>query len=156
VPIFKQVRIRDRVAQTVMSESAFNDATGAIGTFAVLGVALGTGAFSPALALLDLAQQAGIGIVAGAVLRYCAALLIAHERWAFLAQYAPVVTLRAVIGAYLGADGLQASGFMAVFVFGIVVGNRDALGLRMGPGEARRLDEYVATTAFLMRMFIFI
>src|SRR5262249_17804650 len=26
----------------------------------------------------------------------------------------------------------------------------------MGPGEARRLDEYVATTAFLMRMFIFI
>src|SRR5215831_19786442 len=28
VPIFRQVRIRDRVAQTVMSESAFNDATG--------------------------------------------------------------------------------------------------------------------------------
>ncbi len=29
VPIFRQVRIRDRVAQTVMSESAFNDADGA-------------------------------------------------------------------------------------------------------------------------------
>ncbi|MGH6766913.1 MAG: cation:proton antiporter, partial [Bradyrhizobium sp.] len=28
VPIFRQVRIRDRVAQTVMSESAFNDAMG--------------------------------------------------------------------------------------------------------------------------------
>ena len=33
VPIFRQVRIRDRVAQTVMSESAFNDAMGAIVTF---------------------------------------------------------------------------------------------------------------------------
>ena len=29
VPIFQQVNIRDRVAQTVVSESAFNDATGA-------------------------------------------------------------------------------------------------------------------------------
>jgi len=36
VPIFRQIRIRDRVAQTVMSESAFNDAMGAIVTFAVL------------------------------------------------------------------------------------------------------------------------
>src|ERR1022692_3908498 len=33
VPIFRQVHIRDRVAQTVMSESALNDATGAIVTF---------------------------------------------------------------------------------------------------------------------------
>jgi potassium/hydrogen antiporter len=156
VPIFRQVRIKERVAQTVMSESAFNDATGAIGTFAVLGLALGTAAFSPARALLDLAQQAGIGIVAGAVLGYCAALLIAHERWAFLAEYAPAVTLMAVIGAYLGADGLQASGFMAVFVFGIVVGNKDAFGFRMSGAEAQKLDEYVATTAFLMRMFIFV
>ena len=43
VPVFRQVKIRERVAQTVMSESAFNDATGAIATFAVLGVALGKG-----------------------------------------------------------------------------------------------------------------
>src|SRR4029453_448849 len=38
VPIFQQVKIRDRVAQTVVSESAFNDATGAITTFGVLAV----------------------------------------------------------------------------------------------------------------------
>src|SRR6516165_10402687 len=46
VPIFRQVRVRDRVAQTVMSESAFNDAMGAIVTLAVLAVARGTGEFS--------------------------------------------------------------------------------------------------------------
>ena len=45
VPIFRQVHIRDRVAQTVMSELAFNDAMGAILTFAVLGVAMGTSEF---------------------------------------------------------------------------------------------------------------
>jgi chorismate synthase len=37
---------RDRVAQTVISESAFNDAMGAIVTFGVLAVAMGTGEFS--------------------------------------------------------------------------------------------------------------
>jgi cell volume regulation protein A len=156
VPIFRQVHVRDRVAQTVMSESAFNDAMGAILTFAILAVAMGTGEFSPASSLLDLVRQSVIGIIAGAVLGYLAALLIAHERWAFLAEYAPVVTLVAVIGAYFAADGMQASGFMAVFVFGIVLGNKEAFGFKMTAGEAQKLDEYVITTAFIMRLFIFI
>src|SRR5437016_1285630 len=131
VPIFRQVKIRDRVAQTVMSESAFNDATGAILTFAVLAVAMGTGEFSLAGSLLDLIKEAVFGIVSGLVLGYLAALLIAHERWAFLLEYAPVVTLMAVIGAYFAADGLHASGFMAVFVFGMVIGNKDDFGFKM-------------------------
>jgi potassium/hydrogen antiporter len=156
VPIFRQVRIRDRVAQTVMSESAFNDAMGAIVTFGVLTVAMGKGEFSLTSSLLDLLKQAALGIVAGAALGYLAAMLIAHERLAFLAEYAPVVTLMAVIGAYFAADGLHASGFMAVFVFGIVLGNKEAFGFRMEPGEAQKLDEYVMTTAFIMRLFIFI
>jgi len=156
VPIFRQVNIRDRVAQTVMSESAFNDATGAIVTVGVLTVAMGTGEFSIAASLFDLLKQAVVGIVAGAVLGYLAALLIGHARWAFLAEYAPVVTLVAVIGAYFAADGLQASGFMAVFVFGIVIGNKDSFGFKMAPAEAQKLDEFVMTTAFIMRLFIFL
>ena len=71
------------------------------------------------------------------MLGYLAALLIAHERWAFLAEYAPVVTLVAVIGAYFAADGLQASGFMAVFVFGIVIGNKDSFGFKMAPARRK-------------------
>jgi cell volume regulation protein A len=156
VPIFRQVKIRERVAQTVVSESAFNDATGAIITFSVLAVAMGTGQFSLTSSLLDLIKQSLIGIAAGAALGYLAAVLIAHERWSFLAEYAPVVTLAAVIAAYFAADGLQASGFMAVFVFGIMLGNRESFGFKMRPGEAQKLEDYVATTAFIMRLFIFI
>jgi len=156
VPVFRQVKIKDRVAQTVMSESAFNDATGAIATFAVLGVALGKGEFSVPAALLDLAKQSGFGLIVGATLGYLAALFIAHEKLGFLEEYAPVVTLMAVAGAYLAADGLQASGFMAVFVFGIVIGNKDRFGFQMEPGEQQRLGDFVLTTALIMRMFIFI
>ena len=156
VPIFRHVKIRDRVAQTVMSESAFNDATGAILTVGILAVAMGTGEFSIAASLFDLLKQSVVGIIAGVALGFCAAVLIAHERWAFLAGYAPVVTLVAVIGAYFAADGLQASGFMAVFVFGIMIGNRDAFGCKMSLADAEKLHEFVVTTAFIMRLFIFL
>lgn len=67
-----------------------------------------------------------------------------------------MVTLAAVIAAYFAADGLQASGFMAVFVFGVMLGNKESLGFKMEPGEAQKLDDYVATTAFIARLFIFI
>jgi cell volume regulation protein A len=156
VPVFRQVRIRERVAQTVMSESALNDATGAILTFGVLAVAMGRGEFSLGASLAELARQASFGLLVGAALGYLAALFIAHERLAFLVEYAPLVTLMAVIAAYLGADDLQASGFMAVFTFGLVLGNKDAFGFKMGAREQERLDEFVATTALIMRMFIFI
>lgn len=155
VPIFRQIHIRHRVAQTVMSESAFNDAMTAIVTFSVLAVAMGTREFSLTASLFDLFKQAVLGIVAGVVMGYLAAFLIAHERWAVLAEYAPVVTLVAVIGAYFAAAGLQASGFMAVFVFGIVIGNKESFGFKMEPGEAQKLDDFVLTTAFIMRLFIF-
>ncbi len=156
VPVFKQVRIKDRVAQTVMSESAFNDAIGAILTFAVLGIAMGKEEFSMGAALADLARQAILGFLVGGALGWLSALLIAHVKFGFLQEYAPVVTLMAVIGAYLGADKLAASGFMAVFVFGIVMGNKDAFGFRMKDRDQEKMEDFVLTTAFVMRMFIFL
>jgi cell volume regulation protein A len=156
VPVFRQVKIKDRVAQTVMTESAFNDAMGAIVTFAVLGVAMGTNEFSAGDALFDLLKQSLLGIALGGALGYLASLLIAHERYGFLSEYAPVVTLMAVIGAYMSADGLHSSGFMAVFVFGIMLGNRETFGLRRAPEEEKFLEDFIMTTALIMRMFIFI
>jgi len=56
----------------------------------------------------------------------------------------------------MGADGLHASGFMAVFVFGIVLGNQDSLGFKLTERESDELEDFVLTTALIMRMFIFI
>jgi len=90
IPIFRQIRIRERVAQTVISESAFNDAMSAILALTVVTVATGSGEFSLVHSLVALLEQSVIGIVAGIAFGYLAALLIAHERWAFLAEYAPL------------------------------------------------------------------
>jgi potassium/hydrogen antiporter len=148
--------VRDRVAQTVLAESAFNDATGAILTFAVLGAATGERGFSFTSAAGDFAAQVGFGLAVGMALGYAAAFLIAHERWGFLWKYAPPVTLMAVLGAYLGAEGLNASGFMAVFVFGMVIGNAEVLGFRMRPREPEKFARFVAATSLLARVLIFI
>ena len=156
VPVFKEVRIRERVAQTVVSESAFNDAMSAIVTFALLGVVLGTGAASPVRIAGNLLTNSLIGLLAGAALGYLAALLIAHEKFGFLMEYAPLVTLMAVVAAYLSAETLNASGFMAVFVFGIILGNKRSFGFRMERGERERMADFIGTTSLIMRMFIFI
>ena len=156
VPVFRQVKIKDRVAQTVMSESAFNDAMGAILTLTILGVVMGSGHFSLGGSVFDLLKESFIGILVGGVLGYLAVLLIAHEKLNFLEEYAPIVSLMAVIGAYMGADGAHASGFMAVFMFGIILGNKDLFGFKMRHAEEENLESYIMTTSLIMRMFIFI
>ena len=156
VPVFKQVKVRAKVAQTVMSESAFNDAMGAILTFAILGMLLSGAEFSLTSSLLDLSKQIILGILGGAIFGYLAALMIAHEKYSFLMEYAPVVTLMAVAGAYLSVDNLHASGFMAVFVFGIMLGNKELLGFKMDHQEESKLEDFVLTTSLVMRIFIFV
>ncbi|MGZ8261485.1 MAG: cation:proton antiporter [Methylotenera sp.] len=156
VPVFRQVKVRAKVAQTVMSESAFNDAMGAILTFAVLGVAVSGGDFSISQNLASLLQQSLLGVAGGAILGYLAAVLIAHDKYSFLAEYAPVVTLMSVAAAYLSVDNLHASGFMAVFVFGMVLGNKDLLGFKMSKTEESKLEDFILTTSLIMRIFIFV
>jgi len=156
IPIFKQLKVKERVSQTVISESAFNDAMATIITFTVLGIAMGTGKLSLGAALIDLLQQSIIGILAGGFLGYLAAFLIAHEKYAFLAEYMPIVSLLAVISAYLGAINLNSSGYMAVFVAGVFIGNKEYFGLKIDEGEAQKLEEFIETTALIMKVFIFI
>jgi cell volume regulation protein A len=159
VPVFKQVHVREKVSQFVVSESALNDPMGVIITFAFLGLVVsdnGRGHVAIGKESLDLVFQAGVGIVAGVVLGGLASFFVAHERYGFLMEYLPLVTLIAVVAGYLGAVGLHASGFMAAFVAGVVMGNMDYFGLHMPRGDRVRFDDFVGTTSLISRMFIFI
>ncbi len=156
VPVFRQVKVRAKVAQTVMSESAFNDAMGAILTFTILGIATSNSDFSIGNSLISLLHQSILGLIGGTVLGYLAALLIAHEKYSFLAEYAPVVTIMSVAAAYLSVDSLNASGFMAVFVFGLVLGNKDMFGFKMSKSDEHKLEDFILTTSLIMRIFIFV
>jgi cell volume regulation protein A len=156
VPVFRQIRIRERVAQTVMSESAFNDAMGAILTFSLLATMSAGVDFSLGSMLTDLLWQSGIGILIGALVGFGLAWSIGHPRQAWLVEHASALTLIMVIAAYLAADTLHASGFMAVFIVGIFHGNLDALDFKMTQITAHESEHYIQTTAFIMRVLIFV
>lgn len=159
IPVFKQVHVRDKVAQFVVSESALNDPMGTIITFVMLALVLGgvgSGHIHVGKDVLDLLTQAGIGVGIGVVLGYLGSLFVAHERYGFLMEYLPLVTLIAVIGGYLGATGLHASGFMAAFIAGLVMGNMGYFGLKMQSDDESRFEDFVGTTSLISRMFIFI
>ncbi len=157
VPIFKQVKIKERVTQTVISESAFNDAMGAILTFAVLGVAMtGLESFSVVDSVVDLVLETVVGISAGLVFGYGFSVLVGHPKFGYLKDYLPIVTVMMVIGAYLSALEFHGSGFMAVFVAGLVLGNKESFKLHVEHDEERKMEDFIATAALIMRMFIFI
>jgi cell volume regulation protein A len=140
-----------------MSESAFNEAMGAIVTFSLMGFVFGAGGkFSLSAATFSFISNTLIGVLIGGVLGYLVALLIAHEKFSFLMEYASLVTLMSVAGAYISAESFNASGVLAVFVFGVVLGNKRAFGLSMELQEKEKLDDFILTTSLIMRMFIFI
>jgi cell volume regulation protein A len=156
IPVFRQVKIKDRVTQTVVSESGLNDATGAIITLSMLGIALGTETFSLSGSLVSLLREAGIGVLVGGAVGYLAIVLIGHKQFGFLRDNLPLVILIAVIAAYLTAWSLHGSGFMAVLVAGLFVGNRASFGLALKHDEDHKIAEFIETTALIVRVFIFI
>ena len=156
VPIFRHVRIRDRVSQTVISESAFNDATGAILTLTLLGLVMAPGETPGAVGLLlSFTRDVAVGFGVGGAFGCAVAYLVAHERRGMLSDFAPAAALAGVIGAQAVASALHGSGFMAVFVFGIVFGNRESLGLRLNPRATYHLEEFTTTCALILRLLIF-
>ncbi|HLO63063.1 MAG TPA: sodium:proton antiporter [Azonexus sp.] len=168
VPVFRQVPIRDHVQQTVVTESAFNDATGAILTFSVLGIVMGSsGEFSWGGALGGLLWQAFGGALIGTLLAYAAAYGVSRFDW--LKGSEPVLLPLLIAGSYLVAtDGVvaigqlagmhieAASGFMAVFCCGLVFGNADALGCEVPDGDLHEMHSFLAHAALMLRMCIFL
>jgi cell volume regulation protein A len=156
VPVFKQVHVKDRVAQTVICESAFNDATAAVMTFGILAIATGVGEVSLIHSIVDFLRQVVIGLAFGAIIGFVAVFLVAHSKYGHFSEFAPAVSILAVIFTYLLADRAGGSGFMAVFTLGIIIGNREAFGFVMNGPHEDLFDGWIVNQTGILRMFIFI
>ena len=155
VPLFKNMNISSKLKQTIISESAFNDAAGAIIAFSILGVITG-GTLSIGGSILELLKTAGGGIVVGAIMGFIATKIISDKKLGLLKEFPSEVSLVAVIGAYVVAEHFHFSGFMSVFIVGMICGNKKMIGCWI-PEEY-----YVTHTRFkevltvILRMMIFV
>ena len=156
IPLFRQVRVGERLAQTVVAESALNDATGSSLTFVLLGLAGGAGATVVAAGLKDFLWLAGGGIVTGVLLGALAAVLVARHWLGWLEEFFPLMSVITVLAAYLAAQAVGASGYMAAFAAGVTVGNTAGPLLPTRAIHRLRLHHFADTLALILRMLIFV
>ena len=155
IPVFRQVKIRDKVRETVESESAFNDATGSIITFTLLAVVLGQGSLEAGPMIYDFVKTAIGGILVGVLVALPFTYLTGHHRFAILREYTTIAMIVVALASYLVGDLLHVSGFMATFVAGLIWGNEKTFGLSMHE-KRQEMDHFADNITVLMRMLIFI
>ncbi|MDR3562299.1 MAG: sodium:proton antiporter [Negativicutes bacterium] len=155
VPIFLAIKVKDKVAHTVLSESAFNDATGAIVTFGILGI-IATGQFSLSDCFGQFAIMSVGGILIGVIFGLLSAFILCDKSRHFFGEYAQVMLLPLIILSYVSADYLGASGFMAVFVAGLIHGNMNFFAWRMHVDHVENYYSFIDNGSLLLRMIIFI
>lgn len=155
IPVFRQVTIRKKLRETVESESAFNDATGSIITFALLAAIVGESALSAGTLAVDFVKTSLGGIGVGLVLGYCVLYVVAHLRLGIFREHAAIAMIGTALAGYVIGDMLHVSGFMAAFVAGLIWGNADTFGLKLEEKRAE-LTHVADNVTVLMRMLIFV
>lgn len=156
IPVFRQVRVKERLRETVESESAFNDATGSILTFALLAVLtegkkLQVGALS-----LDFVTTAVGGLAVGLAFSLIVVWLVAHARWGIFRTYSAIAMIAVALGAYLIGELIHVSGLMATFTAGIVWGNSASFRVPIEDEKKREMSHVADNATVILRMLIFV
>jgi potassium/hydrogen antiporter len=155
IPLFDDIRLRPKVAQTVIAESGFNDPVGTVLTLAVAGsvVSGGVTLSGPAFEFLQsLFLGTLLGIVAGVLLSY---LVSSRKGGAW--RESPAVAILAVIAlGYFSVETLGGSGYLAAFVMGLIVGNMELLRLGQHDEHAVLLEGFASQVAEICVLLVFI
>ncbi len=155
IPLFVRSRLRAKVAQTVVAESAFNDPTGAALALALAGVLLsGDGSIThPAEDfLLDLLISTGIGVIAGVGL----AAAISSQRAGIWRESSALAVLTVVTISFFSLDSAGGSGYLGAFLAGLIVGNMEHLGLAMHSEHETEMRQFAFNLADLVTLFVFV
>lgn len=155
IPVFRQVNIKDKIKQTVVSESAFNDAVAAILVSTLLGVVT-SGEFSAMESMKELLIAAGVGIGVGVIVGYLLTVFMSDKKIGVFHSYAPIISILKVGLAYEISVHLGGSGYMAVFIAGLISGNRKLLGLWIPEYDFQSIHHFAESVSTMFRMSIFV
>jgi potassium/hydrogen antiporter len=155
IPLFVRSRLRPKVAQTVIAESAFNDPTGAVLALALAGVLLsGDDSLADPAAefAIDLGVSTVIGVIAGVLL----AAAISSHRSGIWRESSALAVLTVVTISYFSLDTAGGSGYLGAFLAGLIVGNMEHLGLAMHSEHEREMRAFAFNAADLVTLFVFV
>jgi potassium/hydrogen antiporter len=155
IPLFVGSRLRPKVAQTVVAESAFNDPTGAVLALAIAGALLSgenslTGPAGDFVGQLTLSTAGGV--LAGVVL----SAAISSRRTGIWRESAAIAFLAVVAMSYVSLDFAGGSGYLGAFLAGLIVGNMRMLGLAMHDEHKRDLMITSRSLADIVTIFVFV
>ncbi len=155
IPLFERLRLRPKVSQTIIAESALNDPTGAVLALAVAGVVLsGHASLTEPLQdfVVDLAISTALGVVFGIVL----SAAVSSHRVGIWRESAAIAVMAVISAGYFSIGEAGGSGYLGAFLAGLIVGNMEQLKLAMHSHHERDMRVLVATVADVMVMFVFI
>ena len=155
VPLFKSMNISNKLKQTIISESAFNDAAGAVITFSLIGIILG-GEFSLSQSVMQLVKSIAGGVLIGVVAGYLSHLFVDEKKFGILRDHPAELMIATVAGAYLISDKFGFSGFMAVFVVGMFCGNKKVFDFWIPEHSFQTHLRFKEVFTVLLRMMIFV
>jgi cell volume regulation protein A len=155
IPLFINSRLRQKIAQTVVAESAFNDPTGAALALAFAGVLLsGDGGITEPVAefAVDLGISTVLGILAGVLL----AATISSRRAGIWRESSALAVLGVVSISYFSLDSAGGSGYLGAFLAGLIVGNMEQLGLAMHSEHEWQMRQFAFNLADIATLFVFV
>jgi potassium/hydrogen antiporter len=155
IPLFIRSRVRPKVAQTIVAESAFNDPTGAALALAIAGVVV-SGDESVAEPVVEFAVDLGISTVIGVLAGVGLAAVISSRRAGVWRESSALAVLTVVTISYFSLDSAGGSGYLGAFLAGLIVGNMEHLGLAMHTEHEYEMRVFSAGTADLVTLFVFV
>ena len=155
IPLFERLRVRPKLSQTIVAESALNDVTGAVlalslAAFVVEGDSSLVGPLREFL--VDLAISSALGVAIGVVL----AAVISRGRFGIWRESPVIAALLVVSGGYFTIDSAGGSGYLGAFVAGLIVSNMDRLRLGMHSERERELRDFASSATDVVVVFVFV
>ena len=155
IPLFIGSRLRAKVAQTVVAESAFNDPTGAVLALAIAG-ALVSGQSSLTGPAGDFVGQLALSTAGGVLAGIVLSAAISSRRTGIWRESSAIAVLAVVAMSYVSLDFAGGSGYLGAFLAGLIVGNMKMLGLSMHDEHNRDLVITTRSLADIVTIFVFV
>ena len=155
IPLFERLRVRAKVRQTIVAESALNDVTGAVLALSLAAFVIeGGGSLASPLGefLLDLLISTALGAVFGVAL----AIAISTRRAGIWRESPAIAVLLVVAAGYFTIDYAGGSGYLGAFLAGLIVSNMDELGLGMHSHREGEMRAFTAAAADIVVIFVFL